>query len=121
MSPIKASVINEVRVRTLPEVSDASWTPLVLRAGQVLSGEVVNGWFVYSDPRYVIYAREGQRQELLYSILQDGDTELIRTSDAPVPVPQPEPMKRTAFKLGISVLVNHHLLEPPIRLAYAHS
>ena len=114
MAPITVDVVNEVRVRTAPEVSDATWTPLVLRAGQTLSGEVENGWLKYTDPRYVIYGRDNQKQESLYSVLRDGDTELIRLATKPEPAPDvtPEPRKRTAFKLGVSVLVNHQLLEP---------
>ena len=98
MAPITVDIVNEVRVRTAPEVSDATWTPLVLRAGQVLSGEVENGWLKYTDPRYVVYGRDDQKLEALYSILRDGDTELIRLSTKPEPAPDvtPEPRKRTA-------------------------
>ena len=98
MAPITVDIVNEVRVRTAPEVSDATWTPLVLQAGQVLSGEVENGWLKYTDPRYVVYGRDDQKLEALYSILRDGDTELIRLSTKPEPAPDvtPEPRKRTA-------------------------
>ena len=123
MAQISADVINEVRVRTAPEVSDATWTPLVLRPGQSIQGEVVNGWLKYTDERYVVYGRDNQRQEFLYSILRDAETELIRTAPGvepvkpgPSPGPSPDspaqPIKHLAPKLGISVLVNHHLLEP---------
>ena len=98
MAPITVDIVNEVRVRTAPEVSDATWTPLVLRAGRVLSGEVENSWLKYTDPRYVVYGRDDQKLEALYSILRDGDTELIRLSTKPEPAPDvtPEPRKRTA-------------------------
>ncbi len=103
----KATVKTEVRVRIGPEVSDATWTPLALKEGQVLDGTVQGDFFKYTDPRFVVYNKAGQRVDALYSAIKyNGLQYLAVASDPPIVPPT------SSFKLGVSVLHAHHLLEP---------
>jgi len=102
----KATVKTEVRVRIGPEVSDATWTPLALKEGQTLDGTVQGDFFKYTDSRFVVYNKAGQRIDALYSAIKYGATQYLTVaSDPPPPAP-------SNFKLGVSVLHAHHLLEP---------
>lgn len=116
MAPVEAKVITEVRVRTAPTVSEATWTPLALREGETVKGEVVNGWLKYTNPQFVVYDKAGTRLDALYSVLKQGATEYIRVPSSPVPQPPPvvvpPPASKGKFQLGPSVLISHHLLEP---------
>ena len=104
----KATVKTEVRVRIGPEVSDATWTPLALKEGQQIDGTVQGDFFKYTDPRFVVYNKAGQRVDALYSAIKYGNTQYLAVaSDPPV-----KPLPPSAFKLGVSVLHAHHLLEP---------
>ena len=103
----KATVKTEVRVRIGPEVSDATWTPLALKEGQQIDGVVQGDWLKYTDPRFVVYNKAGQRVDALYSAIKYGNTQyLTMASDPPVTPPAP-----SGFKLGVSVLHAHQLLE----------
>ena len=101
----KATVKTEVRVRIGPEVSDATWTPLALKEGQVLDGTVQGDFFKYADPRFVVYNKAGQRVDALYSAIKYNGIQYLAVASDPVP-----PVSN--FKLGVSVLHAHHLLEP---------
>lgn len=99
----KATVKTEVRVRTAMEISDRSWTPLALKEGQVIDGESVNGWFLYNDPRFVVYTREGQRIDALCSVIKNNGIEyLTLASDPPKPPASAPP---PAFGLNV---VHYH-------------
>jgi len=103
----KATVKTEVRVRIGPEVSDATWTPLALKEGQVLDGIVQGDFLKYTDPRFVVYNKAGQRVDALYSAIKYGNTQYLAVASDPPVTPTP-----IGFKLGVSVLHAHHLLEP---------
>jgi len=104
----KATVITEVRVRIGPEVSDATWTPLALKEGQVLDGVVQGDFFKYADSRFVVYNKAGQRVDALYSAIKHNGIQYLAVASDPPTTPPPP----SAFKLGVSVLHAHHLLEP---------
>lgn len=109
MTKVNATVLVDVRLRTGPEVSDATWTNLGLLAGNKISGELVAGGFVkYKDDRYAIYDRNKVKQEFGYVVSEYGGIKYLNvTPITDPPIPQP-----SGFKLGVSVLGAHHLLEP---------
>lgn len=107
--PIKAPVRVAVRVRTGPEVSDATWTPLALKEGQVVEGVAENGWLKYADPRFTIYDTDGNEQDALYSVLKWNGIEYITVPSDPAP-PITPPAGPANFKMGVSVLTRHDLL-----------
>jgi hypothetical protein len=104
---VTATVTTEVRVRTAPRVSAETWTPLALREGQVITGEVQGDWLKYSDPRFVQYDEGGKRLEALYSVMRHNGVQYIRVQPdtPPVPPAPPAPAKLHAkYLLGIHSL-----------------
>lgn len=108
MTKVNATVLVDVRLRTGPEVSDATWTNLGLLAGNKITGELVAGGFVkYKDDKYAIYDRNKVKQEFGYVVSEYGGIKYLNvTPITEPPIPQP-----SGFKLGVSVLGAHHLLE----------
>lgn len=102
----KIKVLVDVRVRTGMLVDDTTWTNFALKAGQTLDATVSNNWATYTDPRYAIYDRAGNRKDTLHSVMNYNGVQYLQVVDEPPP-PQP-----SGFKLGVSVLHAHHLLEP---------
>lgn len=102
----KATVKTEVRVRTAMEVSDATWTPLALKEGQVIDGEIVGNWFLYNDPRFVVYNKAGQRIDALASVIKyNGIQYLAVASDPPVVPPNAPPA------LGLNTIYYHRTVD----------
>jgi len=102
----KATVKTEVRVRIGPEVSDATWTPLALREGQVLDGIVQGDFLKYTDPRFVVYNKAGQRVDALYSAIKYGNTQYLAVASDPPIKPAIAPPA-----LGLNTIYYHRTVD----------
>lgn len=103
----KLKVLVDVRVRTGMLVADSTWTNFALKAGQTIDATVSNGWAAFTDERYALYDQAKNRQDTLYSVMEYGGVKYLQP-DTPVTPPPAV----SGFKLGVSVLHAHELLEP---------
>lgn len=104
----KLKVLVDVRVRTGMLVADSTWTNFALKAGQTIDATVSNGWAAFNDSHYAVYDQaRNYKGDTLYAVMEYNGIKYLQP-DTPVTPPPAV----SGFKLGVSVLHAHDLLEP---------